>query len=101
MAAMQAQSRRPFTIFATGSGVNATGPDSIAVGRGSVWVSYTNGADSTGLPPGKSTVVQYSFQGKVLHQYSIAGSVDGLKVDPRTGLVWAMQNQDGNSTLGR
>jgi hypothetical protein len=25
--------------------------------------------------------------------------VDGLKIDPKTGLVWAMQNQDGNSTL--
>jgi DNA-binding beta-propeller fold protein YncE len=25
--------------------------------------------------------------------------VDGLKVDPSTGIVWALQNQDGNSTI--
>jgi hypothetical protein len=25
--------------------------------------------------------------------------VDGLKIEPETGLVWALQNQDGNSTL--
>jgi hypothetical protein len=31
--------------------------------------------------------------------YQIAGSVDGLKVDPVTGQIWALQNQDGNSTL--
>jgi hypothetical protein len=63
-----------------------------------VWVSYTNGADSTGLG-GSSTIVQYKLNGEVRHTYSIAGSVDGLKVDPRTGQVWALQNQDGNSTL--
>jgi DNA-binding beta-propeller fold protein YncE len=39
------------------------------------------------------------LNGKVRHTYSIPGSVDGLKVDPETGLVWALQNQDGNSTL--
>jgi hypothetical protein len=85
-------------VFAEGSAVKATGPDSIAVADDSIWVSYTNGADSTGLT-GSSTVVQYSLSGRVRQTFEIAGSVDGLKVDPRTGLVWALQNQDGNSTL--
>src|SRR5215472_12754738 len=93
-----AQNIRRITTFATGSAVNATGPDSISLTRNSVWVSYTNGADSTGLS-GSSTIVQYKRNGQVHHTYSVAGSVDGLKVDPRTGLVWALQNQDGNSTL--
>jgi hypothetical protein len=93
-----AQSIRPYSIFATGTAVNATGPDSITVGRGSVWVSYANGADSTGKA-GKSTVVQYDLNGTVQRQFSIAGYADGLKIDPRTGFVWALQNQDGNSTL--
>src|SRR5262250_1333962 len=93
-----AQDVRRITTFATGTAVSATGPDSIALSRNSVWVSYTNGADSTGLS-GSSTIVQYKSNGQVRHTYSIAGSVDGLKVDPRTGLVWALQNQDGNSTL--
>jgi len=93
-----AQNLRRIRTFATGSAVNATGPDSITLSKNSVWVSYTNGADSTGLS-GSSTIVQYKLNGQVRHTYSIAGSVDGLKVDPRTGLVWALQNQDGNSTL--
>jgi len=93
-----AQTIRRVSTFATGTAVNATGPDSIALGSNSIWVSYANGADSTGLS-GSSTVVQYKFNGVVRHVYSIPGSVDGLKVDPETGLVWALQNQDGNSTL--
>jgi hypothetical protein len=96
--AITAQTIHPYSIFASGAAVGATGPDSITVGNGSVWVAYTNGADSTGAG-GSSTVVQYSLNGTVRHTYSIAGSVDGLKIDPETGLVWAMQNQDGNSTL--
>jgi hypothetical protein len=93
-----AQHVRRITAFATGTAVNATQPDSITVSRNSVWVSYINGADSTGLS-GSSTIVQYKLNGKVRNTYSLAGSVDGLKVDPRSGLVWALQNQDGNSTL--
>jgi hypothetical protein len=93
-----AQHIRRITTFATGTAVSATGPDSITLSKNSVWVSYTNGADSTGLS-GSSTIVQYKLNGEVRHTYTIAGSVDGLKVDPRTGRVWALQNQDGNSTL--
>jgi hypothetical protein len=101
LTAAQAQTVRPYTIFASGTdkAVQATGPDSITVGRHSVWVSYTNGAESHGLNGGKSTIVRYDLDGGVKHVFSIAGSVDGLKFDQRTGLVWAMQNQDGNSTL--
>ena len=51
-----AQHIRRITTFATGTAVNATGPDSITLSRNSVWVSYTNGADSTGLS-GSSTIV--------------------------------------------
>jgi hypothetical protein len=93
-----AQNVRRITTFATGTAVNATGPDSITLSRNSVWVSYTNGADSTGLS-GSSTIVQYKLNGEVRQTYSVAGSVDGLKVHPRTGQVWALRNQDGNSTL--
>jgi hypothetical protein len=87
------------SVFATGAAVNATAPDSITVGNGSVWVEYGNGADSTGAG-GSSTIVQYRREtGEIQFQYSLAGSVDGLKIDPVTGVVWALQNQDGNATL--
>lgn len=85
-------------VFASGTSVNATAPDSVTAGNGSVWVAYTNGADSTGLS-GSSTVVQYSSTGSVLRTFSFAGYVDGLKINPANGNVWVLQNQDGNSKL--
>ena len=85
-------------VFATGSAVGASQPDSVAFGNNSLWVEYGNGASSTG-GSGSSAIVQYNLAGSVLHTYSIAGSVDGLKFDPNTGQIWALQNQDANSTL--
>lgn len=86
------------SVFATGATVSGTSPDSVSAGDGSIWVAYQNGADSTGAS-GSSTVVRYSPGGAVLNTWTIAGNVDGLKVDPSTGLVWALQNNDGNSAL--
>ena len=34
-----------------------------------------------------------------MHAYAIEGSVDGLKYNPETKTVWALQNQDGRSSL--
>lgn len=48
---------------------------------------------------GSSTIVQYDKAGNIEHSYSIAGSVDGLKYNPYIKEIWALQNQDGNSTL--
>jgi hypothetical protein len=87
------------SVFATGAGVQATKPDSITIGGGSVWVEYGNGVDSTGVAPGASTIVQYSPVGAIQNTYSISGSVDGLTFNPNTGIVWALQNQDANATI--
>ena len=98
-----AHQRRPAptassSVFATGGPVGGTQPDSVTIGDGSVWIEYGNGADSTGAS-GSSTIVQYSPGGAVQHTYSIPGLVDGLKFNPVTGKVWALQNNDGNATL--
>jgi hypothetical protein len=85
------------SVFATGAS-GMTQPDSITIGNNALWAEYGNGADSTGAG-GSSAIVEYSLSGKVENTYKIAGSVDGLKIDPATGMVYAMQNQDGNSTL--
>ena len=85
------------TVFATGGPISSTSPDSVVLGDGSVWVAYQNGADSTGAS-GSSTVVRYSPTGSVTNTWTIAGNVDGLRIDP-TGQVWALQNNDGNSAL--
>ncbi|KJC59419.1 hypothetical protein UP10_18095 [Bradyrhizobium sp. LTSPM299] len=84
--------------FASGAPIGATAPDSITTANGTIFVEYGNGADSTGAG-GSSTIVQYDKNGDVEQKYTIAGSVDGLKYNPYTGQIWALQNQDGNSTL--
>jgi predicted secreted protein len=73
-------------------------PDSITIANGTFFIEYGNGADSTG-GGGSSTIVQYDKAGHIEHTYTIAGSVDGLKYNPYTGQIWALQNQDGNSTI--
>ncbi|MGP0072543.1 MAG: hypothetical protein ACLPWF_11505 [Bryobacteraceae bacterium] len=86
------------TVFATGTGVNATDPDSVCLTQNSVWIAWTNNADSTGLS-GSSVVAQYDFTGKVLQQLTFPGNVDGLRYDDERGLIWVLQNNDGNSVL--
>jgi len=85
-------------VFATGAAVGATSADSVTYGGGSVWVEYGNGASSTDYS-GKGTIVQYSTSGAIQNTYTLGGSVDGLKYNPNTGMVWALQNQDANSQL--
>jgi PEP-CTERM motif len=98
-ASAQAAPTASSSVFATGGPVGGSQPDSITDGAGSVWVEYGNGADSTGAS-GSSTIVQYSAtSGAVQHNYTISGLVDGLKFNPTTGMVWALQNNDGNATL--
>jgi hypothetical protein len=84
-------------VFAAGAAVSSTAPDSVVYGDGSLWVAYQNGADSAGAS-GSSTVVRYGLDGTVQKTFSVAGNVDGLRIDP-LGQVWALQNNDGNSAL--
>jgi len=87
-------------IFAVGGEVNGTRPDSITLAGDNVFVEYGNGADATGKPNGgSSTIVEYDKLGRVLQTYSLPGSIDGLKYNPVTGQVWALENQDANSSL--
>ncbi len=85
------------SIFATAPD-SAKSPDSITEGKNSIWVEYGNSAKSDGSA-GSSTIVQYDLLGTVQNTYTLPGLADGLKVDPATGDVWALQNQDGNSTI--
>src|SRR5271170_2815722 len=95
----QANPTATSSVFATGgSGTGGTQPDSVTIGDGSAWIEYGNGADSTGAS-GSSTIVEYRLNGAVQHTYTIPGLVDGLKFNPATGIVWALQNNDSNATL--
>ena len=81
--------------------VQASGPDSIAVSKSgeNVFVGYNNGTVKDGSVPGLSTIVEYSDNGTVLHYWQVSGHNDGLKIDPESGKVWALQNEDGNPNL--
>jgi len=84
-------------VFATAPS-GASAPDSITKVGNDTFVEYGNGADSTGAN-GSSQVVEYGQYGRIIASYTLAGTVDGLKYNPQNGLVYALQNQDGNSTL--
>jgi len=93
----------PYTL-GTFKGVppsDASQPDDIAVSAdgADLWVGYGNGAAADGSS-GSSNLVKYDIAtGKVLQNLTIPGHLDGLKINPQTGAVWATQNEDGNPTL--
>ena len=79
----------------------ATNPDDLAVSADGtdLWVGYGNGVDTTGKS-GASNLVEYDIaSGEVLKNISVPGHLDGLKINPTTGNVWATENEDGNPTL--
>ena len=88
------------SVFATAP-TGSSGPDSVTVAAGSVWVAYDGTALSSdgSQPAGFSTVARYSLSGVLQSTHQIAGDVDGLKYDPFTGRMWATQNQDANSSI--
>jgi hypothetical protein len=90
----------PYTVsvFATSVPHVYYQPDSIAVWNNSVFIGYGNNAKPDGTF-GFSTIVEYSMDGKVLHKMKVKGHNDGLKVDPKRNLLWAMQNEDANPYL--
>ena len=93
----------PYTlsVFPGTPPAGATQPDDVAVSANGkrLWVGYGNGVDTTGKG-GPSNVVEYDIAtGMVLKNISIPGHVDGLKINPATGDVWATENEDGNPTL--
>lgn len=87
-------------IFATASS-GESAPDSLTVSDGSLWVVWGNGASSTAYPgtDGSSTIAEYGKGGSIENTYTLGGHVDGLKLNPATGNIWALQNEDANSTL--
>lgn len=74
-------------------------PDSIATIDGHIFIGFGNGAAPDGSDGKSSTIVEYDRNGNVITTYSAKGHNDGLKVDPRTHLLWAMQNEDKNPNL--
>jgi hypothetical protein len=86
------------TVFASApSGLSA--PDSVVVYNDHVFVGYGDGHAPDGSDGLSSQVVDYRMDGSVAHIYTVLGHNDGLKLDPSTHLLWAMQNEDLNPNL--
>src|SRR6202166_2780838 len=86
------------TVFANApTGLSA--PDSIAVLDGHVFVAYGNGHLPDGSDGLNSQIVEYKMDGSIVHTYTVPGHSDGLKVDPVTHKLWALQNEDANANL--
>lgn len=75
----------------------ATNPDSIAVSGSHVFVGYAGTAGKSG--GGVSTIAEFNQSGALQKTFTVSGHNDGLKVDPKTGDLWAIQNEDGNPNL--
>lgn len=96
----QPQAAAPYTlsIFATApAGLSA--PDSIAVLGDRVFVGYGDGHLPDGSDGLNSQVVEYRMDGSIVHTYTVHGHNDGIKIDPGTHKVWALQNEDANPNL--
>src|SRR5215469_11182991 len=89
------------SVFPGTPPAGAIQPDDLAVSADGthLWVGYGNGVDTFGKG-GPSNLVEYDIaSGAVLKNISIPGHLDGLKINPATGNVWATENEDGNPTL--
>ena len=101
VASGQVVASAPYTVsvFTTSIPGVDFAPDSIAVLDGHVFVGYGDGAATDGSDGKSSTIVEYKENGDMVRTYTVPGHNDGLRVDPRTKHLWAMQNEDGNPNL--
>jgi hypothetical protein len=74
-------------------------PDSIAVVGEHVFVGYGDNHAPDGSDGLKSQIVEFTMDGGIVHIYSVLGHNDGLKLDPITHHLWALQNEDANPNL--
>jgi hypothetical protein len=94
----QAISPYQLTVFANApAGLSA--PDSVAVLGNHVFVGYGDGHAPDGGDGLNSQVVEFAMDGTVVRSYTVPGHSDGIKVDPFTHRVWALQNEDANANL--
>jgi hypothetical protein len=91
----------PYTVstFATGVAGSYFQPDSIAVSGRYIYIGYGNGVAKDGSDGKSSTIVKYKMNGDVVTTFSVVGHNDGLRVNPQTKMLWALQNEDGNPNL--
>ena len=96
---VQAQPPYVVSVFAQSVPGEYTQPDSITFNSSAIFIGYGNGGSPNGSTAIPSTLVEYDFNGHVLNKVSVNGHNDGLKINPQTGDLWALQNEDANANL--
>ncbi len=74
-------------------------PDDIAISGGNVFIGWGNNVPGDGGNGGLSTLAEYNLNGTLEKSFNIQGHLEGIAVDPATGLVYTDQNEDGNSSM--
>jgi len=74
-------------------------PDSIVRWKNSILVGFGNGVAKDGSDGKSSTIVQYSLSGAAQNTFSVKGHNDGLRLQPGTDKLYALQNEDANPNL--
>jgi hypothetical protein len=87
------------SVFAKGAVGKYTAPDSLAVMGDHVYIGYGDGNDPTGKDGKSNMIVEYTRDGRKTFSFTVIGHNDGLKVNPYTHTIWAMQNEDANPNL--
>ncbi len=98
-AAPKAEEGYSLRVFARGVTGKYTNPDSVAVSGSHVFVGFGDGSAPDGSDGKKTQIVEYGLNGNVEFIYSVLGHNDGLKVNPYTHALWALQNEDANPRL--
>jgi hypothetical protein len=96
-AAQTANSPYVLSVFAK-SAPGFSQPDSIALGRDSVFVGFENHVAKDGSDGKFSTIIEYSLTGAVKRKFSVQGHNDGLRLVGEDSL-FALQNEDANPNL--
>jgi hypothetical protein len=86
------------SVFANApAGLSA--PDSVAILGTHIFVGYGDNHAPDGSDGLSSQVVEYDMEGNALQTYTVLGHNDGLKTNPWTQQLWALQNEDQNPNL--
>jgi hypothetical protein len=78
---------------------DSSAPDSIAVVGDTVWIAYANNGAPDGSGGAQSQIFKFSTAGVPLGVFTVTGHNDGLKYDPASQKLWALQNEDANPNL--
>jgi hypothetical protein len=96
---VQAQPPYAVSVFAQSIPGQYTAPDSITSTSSAIYIGFGNGGDPGGGNATPSTIIKYDFNGNILNMALVNGHNDGLKINPQTGDLWALQNEDANANL--